>query len=468
MRPGPRPLLRLLMLAILLTAHLVERARPALAGDVKSKALSAKDGGEIYEAKSADGLTFWWRGPASYDEARGAGLTLILHGSNLTHEWGFANHDAKTFRPDDVVVSPDGTTANGKGGFNFLDGKKDADRLHALIEEVKKVWKVRGVYLYGHSQGSFFALHYAGLYPQDVQGIVAHASGLWRQSSIGKAGHGQAIVLMHGTQDPVVPYDQSVGGIAALTEAGYPLLRLRSLEGWNHWPAEHNGEVRHTSQQLAWVEGMTTTDPARLEACFQTLLPGDGKEQKAEHDWAGLWSLARRLSALEQCPAPLKERAAKAVTIVEALAEAHTQALSRVKVGAAFDKQDWVGHLPIFLRAFRGVPAAEALASTWKDALDKQQKEGLDGLRRYWQNREKKPAEAFEAGCAAVAAGFLTYLCQDREMLTQLKTWHGDAKKLKLSKAALKSYDAVAADLLKTFGDGWKAFADLNAKADRP
>src|SRR5438105_1924019 len=197
--------------------------RPA-AGDAPpaGKALDPKAGGQaVYEAKSADGLVYAWRGPKHYDTAKGVGMTVILHGSNLDHRWGFANHDKATFRPDDLVLSPDGTTANGKGGFNFLGEPKDAKRLHALLEEARKAFKVRATYLYGHSQGSFFSVYYAGEYPEDVDGVVAHASGIWNWTKLGAAGHHQAIVLMHGTQDPVVPYSQSVGCFPSLVEAGY-------------------------------------------------------------------------------------------------------------------------------------------------------------------------------------------------------------------------------------------------------
>ena len=143
----------------------------------------------VSEGVSADGLVYAWRAPKHYDAERGVGLTLILHGSNLSHGWGFANHDKATFRPDDLVVVPDGTTSNGKGGFNFLGDAKDVKRLRALLEEVKKAVKVRATYVYGHSQGSFFALYYAGEEPTDVDGVVAHASGVWNFTKLAKAGH---------------------------------------------------------------------------------------------------------------------------------------------------------------------------------------------------------------------------------------------------------------------------------------
>src|SRR5436190_834224 len=78
----------------------------AFAGDKDKKGaatgegLDPKAGGEkVLEGKTADGLVYAWRGPRRYDPAKGVGLTVILHGSNLDHRWGFSNHEPKTFRP---------------------------------------------------------------------------------------------------------------------------------------------------------------------------------------------------------------------------------------------------------------------------------------------------------------------------------------------------------------------------------
>lgn len=439
--------------------------RTAEAADLERKAPAPGEGGDkVWAWQAADGLVYAWRAPARYDARAGVNLTLILHGSNLTHQWGFANHPARTFRPDDLVVAPDGTTPNGNGGFNFLDSAKDSERLHALLEELKRVFKVRATFVYGHSQGSFFALHHAGLHPEDVDGLVAHASGVWTSTRLGKHGHRLPIVLLHGTRDPVVPYGQSVGGLEALREAGYPLARLRSLEFWNHWPAENNGPVPHTSQQLAWVEGMSSTDPARLEACFERLQPGAGRDERAEHDWAGLYALARRLADLAAAPDDLRARARRAVSAVERLAQAHADALA-VEPGAAFDGKPWIGHLGPFLRAFPGVPVREELVARWKDTLDEHRKAALARLRAYHAAASKeKVAEAFDEGVAALRTGFLWHECSDPDLRAALQGWRKDAKRWKLSKGALKAFDALQPAFDRCLEDGWKAFADLNHK----
>jgi hypothetical protein len=286
---------------------------------------------------------------------------------------------------------------------------------------------------------------------------------MWAGTKVGKAGHRQAIVLMHGTQDPVVPYVQSVAALPVLLDAGYPMARLRSLEGWNHWPAEHNsaGGTPHTSQQLAWVEGMTTTSPERLAACLDVL--ADVKD-KAEHDWAGLASLARRAASAPFATEATKARAARAVDVVDDLAKRHVDALAAAKPGAEADGRGWMAHLPVFLRQFAGVPACDALAAAWQDTLARHRERAVADLRRYGAARARDPSAAFEAGVAAVRGGFLWCEAQDRALWASLAEWQKDAKKLKLPKKALKDYDAVKG-LEEAWKEGWKAYADVCATA---
>ena len=74
------------------------------------------------EWTSAEGVTFRYLIPRSYTRERGATLLVMLHGSNLDRRWAFANFAPAKFRRDDVILAPDGTTPNGKGGFNETAG----------------------------------------------------------------------------------------------------------------------------------------------------------------------------------------------------------------------------------------------------------------------------------------------------------------------------------------------------------
>ena len=452
-------------------------ASPAIAQKITTKPFSikSKSRGKVFESTAKDGLGFTWYVPKNYDPDRGAGLTMILHGSNLSRYWGFSNHKAGSFRPDDIVVCPDGTTPNGNGGFNFLQGKKDLKRLRAFQEEITAAVKINATYLYGHSQGSFFSFLYAGAYPKAVDGMVGHASGVWYGTAQTKKHHHQAVVFMHGTADPVVPYERSVGGFDSYRKAKYPKLRLRSLEGWNHWPAEHNGPVPHTSQQMAWVEGMTTDDPERMVWCHAYLANVKDKER---HDYAALHSLSQHLANHDAAPDDLKQRATKTAGAVEALAQRHTKTLDaalakdkkiRKKKNRKLDGKAWSVHLPLFLRAFDGVPACNEFRKRHAKLLDRHEKAAAKHLGKYWEPRRRgKIGDAFKVGLAATREGHLDAGVYWPDILGDLEKWEKNARDHKLGKRSLANYAQVVPPLRKSQEKGWKSFLATNKKYNKP
>jgi len=434
----------------------------AAAGDIQQKEPGPKAKGKRYEWKASNGGLYLYYVPKSYDPDKGANLVFLLHGSNGSRGWGFGNCPVgKEFRRDDIIVSPDGSQSNGKGGYNREPSEKELEYLHTLHADLKKVFRIRQTFLYGHSQGSYFCHYYAAAYPQEVDGIVAMASGLWEHPNFGQAKH-QAIVVMHGTYDPVVPYGAGVYAYRKCREAGYPKLHFRSLEGWNHWPTDYNSKVPHTAQQLAWCEGMTTKDMERLKVSFEFLATVKARER---HDYAGVYSLAKHIASLEGAPDALRTRAERAMKTVNAGAKAHVAALRNVPDPLRFEKKPWVGHLPMFLRAYRGVPAREEFAKKWEPVVNQHAEAAVPHLRVFF--RTKDPAEAFAAGVEAIKFGFLHYECIDPETFRNpLRKMRAD-KQLKLPKDALKAYDAIAPDFEKALKDAFRSFDAVNRKVGK-
>ena len=412
--------------------------------------------GKVYEWQSSAGLRYQFYLPKSYDQDAGINLTFILHGSNLDRRWGFANHKAGQFRADDLVVCPDGTTSNNNGGYNFLQSTKDLERLHALQEELQKLFKVRATYVYGHSQGSFFAFLYAGAYPSDVQGLVGQASGVWIGTQATKKHHHQAVVLMHGTADPVVPYGQSIGGLKFYSDAKYPHARLRSLDGWNHWPIQSE-----TEQQLAWCEGMTTADNTRLASAFELL-----NDQKGVVDPVALYQVAARVTTAADMPAATTKAAAAAMADVNECAEKHAQAIRKSSgtKSKRLEAKPWIAHLPLLMRHFAGVPACDTLAEEWRSTLEAQDKLADKHARAFWQNSAKKPDKAFADGIKLVHEAFLTRAAANEEILSKLDTWHGDAKKLGIGKADQKLFKAGVPVLREAHKQGREAFDKVSKR----
>jgi predicted esterase len=444
------------------TTALLLLAATAAAGTIKQKEPGPKAKGKRYEWKASNGGLYLYYVPKNYDHEKGANLTFLLHGSNGGRGWGFGNCPVgAAFRPDDIIVSPDGSQSNGQGGYNRAPNEQELEHLHTLHTDLKKVFNIRQTFLYGHSQGSYFCHYYAAAYPDEVDGIVAMASGLWEHPDFGQAKH-QAIVVMHGTYDPVVPYGAGVYAYSKCKTAGYPKLHFRSLEGWNHWPTDYNSKVPHTAQQLAWCEGMTTKDMDRLKISFEFLTTVKAKER---HDYAGVYSLAKHITTLEDAPDALRKRAERAMKTVDAGAKAHVAALKRIPDPPRLEKKAWVGHLPMFLRAYRGVPAREDFAKKWEPILQQHAEAAVPHLRTFFQSKD--PAEAFAAGVDAVRVGFFYYECIDPETFRKALNRARNNKQLKLPKDALKAYDEVVPTFEKALKDGFRSFDGINRKVGK-
>ena len=445
------------VLAALVPAGTSAPAR--VADDNPTEAPAEAKPGRVYARMAEDGLPFEYRVPEGYDAERGANLTLVLHGNGLDHRWTFWNHPPDEFRVADIVVSPDGTTfTQGTNANEFLGGDADARRVHALIEELKATWNVRQVFLYGHSQGSFFVFYYAGKYPDDVDGVLGHASGMWNGTAQDKRGHHVAVAFMHGTNDHI-PYGQSEYGAQSYRDAGYPNVNLRTLFDWGHPPHYHQAE-----QELAWCEGVTSELPERVAACLDEL--ADEKRPMGV-DWGALYAVAARLKDMEGAGARDRERATKIAEAVDELAREHVAAIEKALGKGKLTELDggaWSGHVTRFLADFRGVPACAEFVDAHERELDKVEKNAADALKDYWRNKERKPREAFEDGLKLLEGGWSSYRCG--EVLEQLELWAADARELKLSKSGVKRLKELADDWRDGRKDGFQEYEKRNRKAD--
>src|SRR5262249_17554375 len=87
-------------------------------------------------------------------------MGVICHGTGLDYRWGSANYKPGVFRPEDIVVSVDGPSKANDGSRLFLGNEHDAEAFGDFIVEVSKAFHSDRVYLYGHSQGSFFVCYF--------------------------------------------------------------------------------------------------------------------------------------------------------------------------------------------------------------------------------------------------------------------------------------------------------------------
>ena len=415
--------------------------------------------GKVLAWTSKDGIPFEYRVPKEYDAARGANLVVVLHGNGLDQRWTFWNHPADEFRVDDIVVSPDGTSPHaGTKANEFLDGEKDIERFAALLEELKTHWNVRQTFLYGHSQGSFFVFHFAGHRPQTIDGVVGHASGKWASSPQPKNGKHLAIGVLHGTDDHV-PYAQGWHAAKSYREAGYPLVHLRTLFDWPHRP-----NWVQAQQMLAWCEGTTSDDPARVASAMETL--SDPKAPMGL-DAAALHAVAARLAEMEGASDADRRRAARRAAAVDALC---AELCSTVERGMGRGKapraagEEWLGIAIRLVEEFEGVPALTTFLGGKGKALVTVRKAADDALAEYWRQRERDPADALGAGLDLLENGWLSYRCP--EVSKDVEKWLGQARELKLPKRTQERAREVLDAYAKGRSTGFPAFERELAKID--
>jgi len=232
------------LFAALAVIPLVVAAVPAQKiGEVpKAAPTSAAPKGTTLEWTSDAGQPYWYRLPKVIKESSPPNLILMLHGTGLNHGWSFWNYgiDGGNFRPDDIVVSPDGCTPGQGSTFNFVQGKKDGDQIAQLIQTFRTEFPIGNVYLYGHSQGAFFCYWFAGAHPELVNGIVAHAGNVLDVAHPKHAIENIAIGILHAASDQVVTVECAHRTEAIYKEKGYKKLRCDIIEGIRpeagHWP----------------------------------------------------------------------------------------------------------------------------------------------------------------------------------------------------------------------------------------
>src|SRR5690606_25984148 len=256
------PNVRLLSLAVLLAC-----ASPLAAQKLGEVPIvpptSSAEKGKTLEWVSAEGRPYWYRLPEKIDARKPPNLVIMLHGTGLNWGWSFWNYPIGNgkFRSGDIVVSPDGLTPGQSGTFNFIQGKKDGDQIAGLNRLFRGRFPIDKVYLYGHSQGAFFAYWFAGEHTELVDGIVAHAGNVLQVKHHELAKEKVAIAILHGEADAVVPVECAHRSHKIYEDQGYKKLKLEIVEDLTaqsgHWPLPKN-----VAALLDWLDEVSVDSPA--------------------------------------------------------------------------------------------------------------------------------------------------------------------------------------------------------------
>lgn len=396
---------------------------------------------------SAGGLRFTWVLPDGLAQGEKRDLVVICHGTGLDYRWGSANYPPGRFRPRDFVVSVDGPSKGPEETRLFMGREEDVAAFAAFLGEVKAAFPVRRVFLYGHSQGSFFVSLFAGEHPEAIDGVVAHASGTWAWAKAGEELHRVPIVFMHGTRDPVVPFGQSVDARESYkTKAAHPTVQLRRLVGYNHWP----NAVR-VSECLDWCVGLRTDDPAEALAAAESILTPRGPDEyhyECAPWFSGAADILRRFRGQGPRPFPegktagLEGKALALLQRVESHAGAHADAIRaqiKTRDDIKLDGRPWLGHLVSVREDFRGIGPIEQLATDLGyDELAVKHAQASKELTQTWY-QGAGDRRIFETVVRVLPACFL---CEGLppEMTEQIPKVMASARELGISPDAIKRY----------------------------
>jgi predicted esterase len=362
--------------------------------------------GKVLEWTSAEGKPYWYRLPKKIDRARPPNLLVMLHGTGLKWGWAFWNYPIAegSFRGNDVVVAPEGMTPGGEGIFNFTQAKPDREHIAGLITYLKKRLPIGKVYVYGHSQGAFFAYWFAGERPDLVDGIVAHAGNVLGDVKHPKAAkENVAIGILHGRADAVVSVECAYATEKVYKEQGYKKLRLYVVEGLNeqtgHWPLP-----KQVGEMLAWLD-QASTDTARgaIEIALHELAAETTEVSVVVSAAASADRLLKNAKADEKTA--LGERLAAIQAVVADLVTRHAAAIAEKTDVRKADAPhgSWAAH---FRAANRGLDAAPAWQASVKE-LRQRAATHEKTITSAAAKLEKSGASSLADAVKALEAGFL-------------------------------------------------------------
>lgn len=154
--------------------------------------------------------------PESYTGSESVPLVFSLHGAGGTKEsqYALSAFNVLAERENFILVTPEATAALGSLTFwnqqNNPNGADDVGFINALINEIASRYTIDldRVYLAGSSNGAFMALQITCELSDKIAATAAIKGYMSPdQMNICNPTTPTAIIQMHGTDDPLVPYD---------------------------------------------------------------------------------------------------------------------------------------------------------------------------------------------------------------------------------------------------------------------
>jgi hypothetical protein len=415
----------------------------------KEKKPSPKTKGKLYAWKTTNDFPYLYRVPKSYNPKKRATLLLVLQGKDRKTHFDIRDYAEGRFRPDDILVFPGQPEPQEGGGatgsIEYKANALDARVIRGIHLDFLKVYKIQTSLVYGTGKGGSFALYYAGIYPTGVDGVVADAAEVWKETEVVKEQEQQAVLMMSFMGDARVDLAAQQKGFDLYESKGVKKLHLSVV-----YPGidEHFGHPSALAGQLAWCEAMTTTNSKRLASIYKTAAR---TIEPRVCDYSAWHALAKKCE---------KKRA---VERIEKLAELHVAAI-RESLGdnktCQLDGKPWLGHFLAFRRGFATLPACVELVKELQPNIDAHAKFAKDQIPIWKDQRTQNPQAAFWGCAQIIRKACLDISLVTPPMVTDLEQWHKEAAKHALPDEDVKAYETYVAARTA----GMDAYHELNKR----
>jgi len=129
--------------------------------------------------------------------------------------------------------------------------RQSEQQLVALIEnELALGVAAESIFLVGFSQGGAIVLHSGLRYPKKLAGIISLSSYLPLALQLAEEAHitnqNTPLLMMHGTQDPVIPIHLAEQSLSILQKLGYQV-------DWRHYDMAHSVHPQQIRELRDWI-----------------------------------------------------------------------------------------------------------------------------------------------------------------------------------------------------------------------
>lgn len=196
-----------------------------------------------------------------------APVIIVLHGGLQDSSVWFEENSQGLFVKNAIeegyaIIAPDSLFPLCEG-IKQWDYRKDSSDLIFFDEIFNWIWfredlNSDDIYVAGISIGGFMASRLANHYGQNIKAIAVHSGGnadnidldpnnlCYVEYNFGetkiKEGHPRTLII-HGTNDSIIPYETSVAYYSSLKKAGVGVKLIPKQDEEHYWYSEYNGLV---------------------------------------------------------------------------------------------------------------------------------------------------------------------------------------------------------------------------------